>query len=133
MAEMDEAVRKTHRTIAVLSPAYLRSAYCQAEWRNIFTNDVDGRDRRLVPVCIEKCSAKELGLLRTLVSIDLTSAPTTSRRVRHCWSASRAANRTVPRRSRERATRLRPTQTRLRTNPTGRWPLTGTKGRVHAG
>jgi len=37
MAEMDEAVRKAHRTIAVLSPAYLRSAYCRAEWQNIFT------------------------------------------------------------------------------------------------
>jgi hypothetical protein len=72
MAEMDEAVRKAQRTIAVLSPAYLRSAYCQAEWRNIFTTDVDGRDRRLVPVCIEKCPAKDLGLLKTRVYIDLT-------------------------------------------------------------
>jgi hypothetical protein len=72
MAEMDEAVRKAQRTIAVPSPAYLRSAYCQAEWRNIFTTDVDGRDRRLVPVCIEKCPTKELGFLKTRVHIDLT-------------------------------------------------------------
>ena len=69
------AVRKAQRTIAVLSPAYLRSAYCQAEWRNIFTTDIDGRDRRLVPVCIEKCPAKDLGLLKTRVSIDLTKCP----------------------------------------------------------
>jgi hypothetical protein len=29
----DEAVRKAQRTIAVLSPAYLRSAYCETEWQ----------------------------------------------------------------------------------------------------
>ena len=75
MAEMDDAVRKAQRTIAVLSPAYLRSTYCGTEWRNIFTTDMDGRDRRLVPVCIEKCSEKELGLLKTRVYIDLTKCP----------------------------------------------------------
>lgn len=42
MSEMNEAVTKAQHTIAVLSPAYLRSAYCGTEWRNIFTTDVDG-------------------------------------------------------------------------------------------
>ena len=72
MSEINEAVTKAHRTIAVLSPAYLKSAFCRAEWQSIFTTDVDGRGRRLVPVCVEKCSQKELALLRSRVYIDLT-------------------------------------------------------------
>jgi hypothetical protein len=46
-----------------LDADHLRSAYCGTEWRSIFTTAADRRDRRLVPVCIEKFSQEELGLL----------------------------------------------------------------------
>ena len=48
--EIDRATRIAERTIAVLSPAFVESPYCQAEWAAAFVKDPTGRAQRLVPV-----------------------------------------------------------------------------------
>ena len=47
--QMDHATRAAERTIAVLSPAFSQSPYCQAEWAAAFARDPTGIERRLVP------------------------------------------------------------------------------------
>jgi tetratricopeptide (TPR) repeat protein len=66
---MDEALRGTSHTVLVLSPAYLRSAMAEAEWRAGFVADPGGVQRRLVPVRIEACHPT--GLLADRVYVDL--------------------------------------------------------------
>jgi hypothetical protein len=67
--EMDQAVQKTRHTLLVLSPAYLRSAMAEAEWRPGVVADPSGTQRRLVPVRVEECQPK--GLLADRVYVDL--------------------------------------------------------------
>ena len=67
--EMDQAVQTTERTVVVLSPAYLKSEFGEAEWRPGFRNDPSGDKRKLIPVRIEQCEPP--GLLGDRVWIDL--------------------------------------------------------------
>jgi tetratricopeptide (TPR) repeat protein len=69
MLEMQHAAAKAERTIAVLSPAYLQSAYCQPEWAAAAAADPTGAQRKLVPVRIAECQPD--GLLSQVVWIDL--------------------------------------------------------------
>lgn len=66
---MDEALNRTRHTLLILSPAYLRSAMTEAEWRPGFIADPAGIQRRLVPVRIEAC--EPTGLLADRVYVDL--------------------------------------------------------------
>jgi TIR domain/NB-ARC domain len=66
---MDEALHRTSHTLLILSPAYLRSAMTEAEWRPGFVADPDGIQRRLVPIRIEAC--RPTGLLADRVFVDL--------------------------------------------------------------
>jgi tetratricopeptide (TPR) repeat protein len=67
--EMQRATSSARRTIAVLSSAYLRSAYGEAEWRVAFARDPTGTEGRLLPVRVEEVEPP--GVLRTRVYIDL--------------------------------------------------------------
>jgi hypothetical protein len=67
--EMQRAAAGCKRTIAVLSPDYLRSAYGAPEWAAAFASDPEGLKRKLVPVRVAEC--KPEGLLKTTVYIDL--------------------------------------------------------------
>lgn len=67
--EMQRAAASCKRTIAVLSPDYLRSAYGAPEWAAAFASDPVGLERKLVPVRIVEC--KPEGLLKAIVYIDL--------------------------------------------------------------
>jgi tetratricopeptide (TPR) repeat protein len=67
--EMQHATAASPRMIAVLSPAYLESAYGEAEWRTAFANDPSGELGLLVPVRVEE--VRPPGLLRTRVYVDL--------------------------------------------------------------
>lgn len=69
MAEMENGVRYSERTIAVLSRAYLGSVYGQAQWQLAHRADPHGFHRRLIPVRIEQCD--QPGLLGGIVSLDL--------------------------------------------------------------
>jgi hypothetical protein len=61
------------RTIAVLSPDYLESVYCGAEWQAAWARDVDGKGRRLLVVRVKACDLP--GLLAGLVAVDLFGIP----------------------------------------------------------
>jgi Tfp pilus assembly protein PilF len=67
--EMHEAMRSGARTIAVLSPAFLASEFCEAEWREAVRKDPSGRQRRLVPVRVRECDPD--GLLGSMVYVDV--------------------------------------------------------------
>jgi tetratricopeptide (TPR) repeat protein len=67
--EMHEATRSGARTIAVLSPAFLASGFCEAEWGAAFRSDPVGRERRLVPVRVRECNPD--GLLGSVVYADV--------------------------------------------------------------
>jgi tetratricopeptide (TPR) repeat protein len=67
--EMDNATRAAERTIAVLSPAFLESSFCRAEWAAAFRSDPTGCDRGLVPVRVRECEPD--GLLGQIVYLDV--------------------------------------------------------------
>lgn len=69
VAKMHEALKVCGRTIAVLSPRYLNSAFCLPEWTSTFASDPTGMDQKLVPVRITDCQPD--GLLTARVYIDL--------------------------------------------------------------
>ncbi|MEG3636393.1 toll/interleukin-1 receptor domain-containing protein [Micromonospora palythoicola] len=69
VAEMHRATQASSRTIAVLSQAYLRSSYAEAEWQEAWRNDPGGAERRLLVFRIDDCPRP--GLLGQLVSVDL--------------------------------------------------------------
>jgi tetratricopeptide (TPR) repeat protein len=67
--EMQRAAAGSERTIAVLSPDYLRSLYAMAEWAAAFAADPDGTKGKLVPVLVRE--AKLDGLLAPIIYIKL--------------------------------------------------------------
>jgi len=69
--EMQRATSSTSRTIAVLSPDYLRSAYAKPEWAAAFAQDPEGMKCKLVPVMVKECTPD--GLLQTIVHIHLVN------------------------------------------------------------
>jgi hypothetical protein len=69
VAEMHRAAQQASRTIAVLSSAYLKSAYAAAEWQQAWRRDAGGEQRRLLVFRVEDCERP--GLLGQLVARDL--------------------------------------------------------------
>ncbi|MCM3885702.1 FxSxx-COOH system tetratricopeptide repeat protein, partial [Frankia sp. R82] len=69
VSEMHRAAQRAVRTVAVLSAAYLSSAYAEAEWQAAWARDPSGADRRLLVFRVEDCPRP--GLLAQLVSVDL--------------------------------------------------------------
>src|SRR6266481_4927503 len=68
VTEMHRATQIAPRTIAVLSKAYIESAYAEAEWQGVESGPDRGRQKLLV-FRIEDCPRP--GLLGQLVSVDL--------------------------------------------------------------
>ena len=66
---MHLATQVTERTIAVLSRAYLESAYSEQEWQATWAEDPSGVERKLLVFRIEDCPRP--GLLGQVVSEDL--------------------------------------------------------------
>jgi hypothetical protein len=69
MAEMNNAVQTTHRTIAVFSRLSLSKSFTQAEWFAAIAKDPLNRSRKLIPVRVEVC--KPEGLLGQIVYCDV--------------------------------------------------------------
>lgn len=67
--DMQEALVKSKRFIAVLSQNYLKSLYCQAEWAAAFTKDPNSEKRLLIPVRV--ADVKPHGLFSAIIYIDL--------------------------------------------------------------
>src|SRR5260370_10782555 len=66
---MQQAVARSERTIALLSPAYLRSVFGQQEWQSAQAADPRGFARKLVPIRLAECERP--GLLARVRSFDL--------------------------------------------------------------
>ncbi len=69
--EMDKATFEAERTIAVLSPNYLKASYTQSEWAAAFRQDPTGQQGLLLPVHVRECRHELKGLLASLTYIDL--------------------------------------------------------------
>jgi|GEM_PF-5684300 len=70
ITEIERAILGSHKTLLILTPAYLKSEW--AELENLLTATLDpaARDRRLLPILLEKC---DLPLrLRSLSYLDFT-------------------------------------------------------------
>lgn len=78
--EMHDAAQTAARTIAVLSPDFLRSSYTQAEWAVAFARDPSARHGVLLPIKVRDCAPA--GLLSTIVHIDLVGLPEDTAKVR---------------------------------------------------
>lgn len=72
VANMDEAMRTSTRTIAVLSRAYDQALFTVPEWTNAIARDPTGRDAVLVPVRVDNIVPE--GIFKTRVYIDLVGA-----------------------------------------------------------
>ncbi len=66
---MDLAIRNTDRTIAILSPEYLKSDFAASEWQAAFRDDPLGQKRKLIPVRVAKVNLT--GLLGSIVYADI--------------------------------------------------------------
>ncbi|MFZ5450209.1 MAG: FxSxx-COOH system tetratricopeptide repeat protein [Thermodesulfobacteriota bacterium] len=69
IAEMDQALRVAQRTIAVFSPDYFSSQYCQDEWTAAF------KKRTLLPILVRQCNIE--GLLGPMIYVDLVGVQDT--------------------------------------------------------
>lgn len=67
--KMDAAIAMSDRTIAVLSPDFLKSEFTAPEWAAAFAEDPTGAKQKLIPIRVRRCSPR--GLLAQLVRIDL--------------------------------------------------------------
>jgi hypothetical protein len=86
---MHQVVEEAQRTIAVLSPAYLDSAYGGAEWRAVFAKDPTGERGLLLPVRVAEVEPP--GLLTTRIYVDLVGKNTTDARAALLAAARDAA------------------------------------------
>jgi hypothetical protein len=66
--EMDDAIKRSERTLLVITPAYLNSD-AFVEWAAAFRDDPRGKLGRVLPVRVELCNPR--GILGALVPIDL--------------------------------------------------------------
>lgn len=67
--EMQKASKEADRTIALLSPDYLKSKFTQPEWAAAFAKDPTGEKGLLVPIRVRECELE--GLLPQIIYIDL--------------------------------------------------------------
>ena len=69
VARMDDGVARSRRTVAVLSPDYVESPYCTAEWTAALAEDPDGSKGLVLPVRVRDFKVK--GLLAAITHINL--------------------------------------------------------------
>jgi tetratricopeptide (TPR) repeat protein len=69
--DMQRGATGAQRTIAVLSPDYLKALYTQPEWAAAFAKDPTGKDSTLLPVRVRECELE--GILAPIVYIDLVT------------------------------------------------------------
>ena len=93
--DMHRALQQSARVIAVLSPAYMESGFCQPEWQAAFADDPTGE--KGVLVCVRVVDFKPDGLLRGRTYIDL--AGLTEDKARTCLLERLDQKRAIPARA----------------------------------
>jgi hypothetical protein len=76
--EMQQAAATAERVVAVLSAAYLRSGYGEAEWPAFYAQDPSGERGLLLPVRVS--DVEPPGLLSTRIDVDLVGRDAQSAR-----------------------------------------------------
>ena len=71
MERMDAALASGARVVAILTPQYLATDYCAAEWMHVLGGDPLNRKGRLIVLRAAECEPK--GLLRIIAYWDLES------------------------------------------------------------
>jgi hypothetical protein len=66
---MQRAASEVQKTIAVLSEGYLQSGFTASEWAAAFTQDPEGKERKLIPIRVDKCNLT--GMLAPIIYVDL--------------------------------------------------------------
>ena len=69
--DMHRALERSSRVLAVLSPDYMESVFCQPEWQARFADDPTGEKGLLV--CVRIVDFEPGGLLRGRTYVDLLS------------------------------------------------------------
>ena len=94
--DMHRALQKSARVLAVLSPAYMKSGFCEPEWQAAFAQDPTGEKGRLV--CVRVADFRPDGLLTGRTYIDLVglSASDASARLLSRIDQNRAKPATPP-------------------------------------
>jgi hypothetical protein len=77
LRDIDEAVERADKMIAVLSENYLHGKYTRLEWEAALAGDPEGRQRKLILVRVGEC--QPTGLLRGLVYVDWVNLPEADR------------------------------------------------------
>ncbi len=72
--KMHKASKDSKRTIAVLSPDYLKATFTQPEWAAAFRQDPQGEKGTLLPIHVRECRKQLKGLLGPIAYIDLVGA-----------------------------------------------------------
>ena len=67
--EMQKAAATAERTIAILSPDYLKSSFAAPEWVAALADDPTGSKFKLIPVRVRECELG--GLWKAIINIDL--------------------------------------------------------------
>jgi hypothetical protein len=67
--DIHRAATEARQTVAVLSPEYLGSAFCSAEWAAALAKDPDGLTHCLLPVRVRECQLN--GLWTAITHVDL--------------------------------------------------------------
>ncbi len=63
---IDESIKNTNKTIAIISPDYLKADFPQIEWPVALANDPTGKKKKLIPVKVRNCEIR--GLLSSIVN-----------------------------------------------------------------
>ncbi len=69
VSKINEALSECQKLIVILSENYLKSKWCEAEWTSKFTEQMNLKERRIIPIRIEPVDLK--GLLSPIVYIDI--------------------------------------------------------------
>lgn len=76
--KMNEAIRDSERTVAVLSPDYLSAFFTQPEWAAAFAQDPASNKGVLLPVRVRECDLT--GLFNQIIYVDLVGKDETEAR-----------------------------------------------------
>jgi len=74
LINMERAVDDSRHTIAVLTPRYIESEWCEFEALLVGTNDPAGRRRKLLPLLLESCSMPKRIAHLTIIDFTQTDA-----------------------------------------------------------
>ncbi len=69
VSKINEALLGCEKLIVILSNNYLKSKWCEAEWTSKLTEQMNLKERRIIPIRIEPVNLK--GLLSPIIFIDI--------------------------------------------------------------